>query len=128
MNDQKFKAYMEAARTLGGYYAAGYQRGLRRLYHGEAFGTEADHQKWLAMDGHRQEQGDGYRDGFAGSPPRGFHGNTGRRNAAHDVTPDSHLHIRVPSSKKAAYVKAAQADGVKLSEWVISRLDAATGE
>ena len=52
------------------------------------------------------------------------HGNTGRRNAAHDVTPDSHLHIRVPSSKKAAYVKAAQADGVKLSEWVISRLDA----
>lgn len=128
MNDQKFKAYMEAARTLGGDYSAGYQRGLRRHHHGENFGTAAEHERWLAMDGHRQEQGDGYRDGFAGLPPRGMHGNAGNRNAAHEVTPDSHLHIRVPSSKKAAYVKAAQASGMKLSEWVISRLDAGINE
>lgn len=127
MNDQKFKAYMEAARTLGGDYAAGYQRGLRRHYHGEKFGTAAEHERWLAMDGHRQEQGDGYRDGFAGSPPRGFHGNLGNQNAAGGEA-DSHLHIRVPSSKKAAYVKAAQASGMKLSEWVIGRLDAGINE
>lgn len=122
MNEQKFKSLMEAARTLGGDYADGYQRGLRRHHHGEAFGTAAEHDRWMNLDGPRQDLADGYRDGFAGAAPRGSHGNLGNQNAAGGEA-DSHLHIRVPSSKKAAYVKAAQAEGVKLSEWAIARLD-----
>lgn len=54
------------------------------------------------------------------------HGNVGNQNAAHDVPPDSHLHIRVPTGSKAAWVKAAQRDGKKLTQWVIDKLDAAS--
>lgn len=36
---------------------------------------------------------------------------------------DSHLHIRVATEKKARYVKAAQREKMKLSEWVIRTLD-----
>ena len=28
---------------------AGYMRGLRRAHHGESFGTETEHQMWLAQ-------------------------------------------------------------------------------
>lgn len=113
---------MDAAKTIGGDYAAGYQRGLRRHHHGDNFGTLAEHEMWLAMSGHRQEQGDGYRDGCAGAAPRGFHGNLGNQNAA-GVDADSHLHIRLPADKKAAYVHAAQRAGMKLSAWVLEKLD-----
>lgn len=36
---------------------------------------------------------------------------------------DSVIHVRVPSSKKAAYVKAAQNEGLKLAEWLMKNLD-----
>lgn len=125
VNERKFKSYIEAALALGGDYATGYQRGLHRHHHGDAFGTQLEHDLWLSLgtDGDTwHETGDGYRDGYAGRPPRGMHGNLGNQNAAKGEA-DSHLHIRVPSSKKAAYVKAAQASGMNLSEWVIDRLD-----
>lgn len=44
-------------------YWAGYQRGVRRRHHGEAFGTEAEHLQWNALDDSR---GQGYRDGHTG--------------------------------------------------------------
>lgn len=50
-----------------------------------------------------------------------------RRGAPEKPAPeraDSHLHIRVTAHKKAGWVKQAQREGKKLSEWVISRLDA----
>jgi hypothetical protein len=49
-------------------YWRGYQRGLRRRYHGENFETEANHQKWLSLvnDDYHREAGRGYRSGFYG--------------------------------------------------------------
>ncbi len=49
----------------------GYQRGLRRYYHGEKFGTEQEHTLWLSLadeyrDIARRYRGLGYRAGFDG--------------------------------------------------------------
>ena len=72
MNEREFKSLMNRARLLGGDYAAGYQRGLRRHYHGEAFGSAEEHEKFMGfgLNGdYREEMGRGYRDGFAGKAP-----------------------------------------------------------
>lgn len=69
MNKQQFSAYIRMAKARNDDWARGYQRGLRRHYHGDRFGTEAEHEQWMAMDGQRAELGDGYRTGFAGMPP-----------------------------------------------------------
>ena len=49
-------------------YWSGYKRGLRRRFHGERFGTAAEHEKWMGLaddeDESRRERGQGYRDGF----------------------------------------------------------------
>ena len=42
-------------------YWTGFRRGLRRLHHGERFGTHAEHEQWIALDGDR---GRGYDDGL----------------------------------------------------------------
>ncbi len=70
MNENKFRSYMNRARLTGGDYAAGYVRGLRRHYHGAKFGSAAEHKNWMESTGHRQTEGEGYREGFAGKPPR----------------------------------------------------------
>jgi hypothetical protein len=70
MKQSGFESLMNRARALcSGDYLAGYQRGLRRYYHGEKFGTQAEHEKFLNPGEHRAELGRGYRDGFAGKPP-----------------------------------------------------------
>ena len=78
MTQQEFESKMHRARTMRdlgerpGYYT-GYLRGLRRLFHGEKFGTGAEHQKWLRLlddpDEARHERGRGYLDGFTGKDP-----------------------------------------------------------
>jgi hypothetical protein len=49
-------------------YFAGFIRGLRRAYHGERFGTAAEHALWLTLaddvDESRAAEGRGYRDGL----------------------------------------------------------------
>ena len=49
-------------------YWMGYQRGLRRAYHGENFGTAVEHLMWCELkyspDESRRMRGDGYRDGL----------------------------------------------------------------
>lgn len=49
-------------------YWMGYQRGLRRRYHGEIFGTEDEHSLWMSLADDdtpdRINRGRGYRDGF----------------------------------------------------------------
>jgi len=54
-------------------YYSGYMRGLRRLFHGEAFGTDAEHALWSGLvddsDEAREQRGQGYRDGFNGLTP-----------------------------------------------------------
>lgn len=50
-------------------YWTGYERGLRRAYYGERFGTPEEHSLWLSLvtddDESRREKGFGYIDGFA---------------------------------------------------------------
>lgn len=72
MDTTEFKRRMARVRYLSGDYAAGYQRGLRRLHHGESFGTDAEHAQWMSLGqngDHREELGRGYRDGFSGAEP-----------------------------------------------------------
>ena len=49
-------------------YADGYLRGLRRHHHGDKFGSDEEHQKWLSLGHSRVAEGKGYLDGFAGEP------------------------------------------------------------
>ncbi|MDY0208065.1 MAG: hypothetical protein RBR82_15800 [Pseudomonas sp.] len=85
---------------------------------------DSEHEQWLNLKDHQQALGDGYRDGFAGVPPRGFHGNLGNLNAQGDLPADSSIQLRVNSQIKASYVKQAQREGLKLSAWIIKTLDA----
>ena len=124
MQESQFKSFMAAAKAIAGEYADGYRRGIRRHYHGHQFGSPAEHEQWVNLSGSRQELGDGYRDGFAGKPPRGFHGNLGNLNAQGDLPADSSIQFRVNSQVKASYVKQAQREGMKLSAWIIKTLDA----
>lgn len=68
-----FRRAMAQARTMTELgdrpdYWRGYQRGVRRRYHGEAFGTDEEHDRWLSLvdseETSRQEMGRGYRDGL----------------------------------------------------------------
>lgn len=75
MNAIMFKALMTKARTQSSLghqpnYWHGYERGLRRGFHGDRFGTEQDHKLWLSLvadgvDAAEQERGRGYRDGLS---------------------------------------------------------------
>ena len=72
MNIFEFELNIQFAEKIGGDYALGYQRGLKRRFHGETFSTEDLHLKWMKIgidDDYRPELGIGYRDGFAGRPP-----------------------------------------------------------
>lgn len=53
-------------------YMSGYMRGLRRLYHGDDFGTAEEHALWMSLAGDetRRDRGQGYRDGFEAKSPR----------------------------------------------------------
>ena len=41
----------------------GYQRGMRRHYHGEKFGTDEEHTLWMSL---AETLGTGYRAGYSG--------------------------------------------------------------
>ena len=96
MDEIRFLALMTKARNasrLGSRpdYWHGYQRGLRRGFQGELFGTAEEHERWmrLAVEGANdvaRERGRGYRDGLSavaavdtaadrGVPARPPHGN-----------------------------------------------------
>ena len=75
-----FASLMRRADTLGraetdpvrAEWWAGYKRGLRRSHHGEAFGTEAEHELWLSAaestDPQRAALGRGYLAGLTLEP------------------------------------------------------------
>jgi hypothetical protein len=74
MNEHRFLSLMMKARTLSSLgersdYWHGYQRGLRRGFQGELFGTEGEHKLWMGfadngVDKASRERGRGYRDGL----------------------------------------------------------------
>jgi hypothetical protein len=79
MNYQEFKHNLTGGEQLmllsdpdGQEYWAGYLRGMRRCYHGENFGTEAEHGLWMSLadeaDRLRRYRGLGYRAGAGGMP------------------------------------------------------------
>lgn len=47
-----------------------------------------------------------------------FHGNTGSANAAKSEVKQSQIQMRVSQEQKAKWVKQAQKEGLKLSEWI----------
>jgi hypothetical protein len=76
MDEAKFMAEMAKARASDKHgersvaYWQGYERGLRRQYHGDKFGTPQEHALWLSLadggsDPSSRERGQGYRDGLA---------------------------------------------------------------
>lgn len=78
MNEREFQTLARGAEALRrsadsprSEYWAGYIRGLRRLYHGERFGTPEEHEIWLGLADTRRDpvgiaRGLGYRAGFEG--------------------------------------------------------------
>jgi hypothetical protein len=72
LEEKEFKSLARSVAQLASEYGEGYRLGLRRHYHGEKFGTSAQHEQRMGfgLEGDpREEMGRGYRDGFAGSPP-----------------------------------------------------------
>jgi hypothetical protein len=77
LSEAQFQHEMAKAKTFQGLksdraeYWTGVQRGLRRAFHGQAFGTEQEHDLWLRAvnsdDVLRQQRGQGYRDGLKGT-------------------------------------------------------------
>jgi hypothetical protein len=75
MDENRFLSLMKTARMQSyrgneADYWHGYQRGLRRGYMGQLFGTDAEHQRWMRLaddgpDKPSRDRGRGYRDGLA---------------------------------------------------------------
>jgi hypothetical protein len=74
MDESRFLSLMMKARTFSSLgerpdYWHGYQRGLRRGFLGELFGTGEEHERWMRLaddgvDNAARERGRGYRDGL----------------------------------------------------------------
>lgn len=77
MDERTFQTLARRAKLLTSDYGSGYQRGLRRHYHGERFGTPEEHALWMSLGTSgdpREELGRGYRAGFAGREPEPLRG------------------------------------------------------
>ena len=126
MNENQYKTYIFAVDAIGGDYASGYHRGLRKFKNGDRFGSAEEHEKWLNADG---DLGRGYNDGAKGLPPPGYHGNIGNQHNAKEETLDTGFSGRCLSREKSAWVKAAQnSEHKKLGEWIRSQLNKAAKE
>ena len=72
-NDLEFGRLVTEAEGIGGDYASGYLRGVRRWYYGESFGTAEEHERMMTLDAQgdpsREAIARGYRDGYAGARP-----------------------------------------------------------
>lgn len=72
MDKSSFERQMRRARAMQSIdekssdFWRGYQRGMRRRFHGESFGTVAEHEQWMALvhDDIRRGLGIGYRAGY----------------------------------------------------------------
>ena len=52
-----------------------------------------------------------------------LHGNVGNNNSAKEIKKDSHIQMRVSREQKAGWVKQAQREGLKLTEWITKKLN-----
>jgi len=77
MNETEFHRNLSGAEILirlsdDPSFLEGYCRGLRRYYHGQFFGTQEEHEKWIALAGEicdeqSRARGEGYRQGLSGA-------------------------------------------------------------
>jgi len=120
MTEQKFRSEMRRAEAMRqdadpmmSEYWAGYIRGLRRSYHGDKFGTDAEHASWSAAinsrDESRKQRGRGYADGLAFSEVTGRIG----RPSVGDAVLDK---ITVPSELKSALESKAEELGISITD------------
>lgn len=81
MNKDQFQKWLSLANIFKGLatdnndFWTGYARGLRRLYHGEKFGTKEEHEVWFSITANerdlgRRARGAGYRSGLEGVNPQ----------------------------------------------------------
>lgn len=86
MDQKTFEQYMRRAdqlRRVGDEtqeFWRGYVTGIRRHFHGESFGTPAEHERRISIppdNPHRGQFGNGYRAGFLGIDPSQLSGNSG---------------------------------------------------
>ena len=70
--EQEFKRAKRMASIENNEYWSGYQRGLRRRFQGENFGTDKEHELWISMadsmDERRRRLGKGYKAGYDAYP------------------------------------------------------------
>jgi hypothetical protein len=123
MTELKFRSEMRRAETMRktnddpmmSEYWAGYIRGLRRAYHGDKFGTAAEHKLWMAAfdgpDESRKQRGRGYRDGLAFGD---ISSRMGRPPVAENVAVLDK--ITVPSELKNALEKQADERGISVTD------------
>ena len=65
MKKQKYASLIDESSFHPSDYCRGYVRGLRRAFHGDDFGTQEDHEKWLSLrSGPRAALGIGYEHGL----------------------------------------------------------------
>jgi hypothetical protein len=122
MTEQKFKTEMRRAQQMQrsddvdpmrAEYWSSYQRGLRRAYHGERFGTPEEHALWMSLINRRDERsrqrGRGYRDGFAYDEAAA---RPGRPSVGTETLPS----ITVPRDLRAALEARAEALGLPVPD------------
>ncbi len=135
MNEQKFRSEMRRAKTMQeteeyprNEYWVGYQRGLRRLHHGDNFGTAEEHEQWMALvdsdDESRKQRGRGYRDALALGEI------SSRRGAPSKIADSVDLSPPRVSAKKAAEFhdkikreKITQAEGLRRAVELYAAID-----
>lgn len=125
MDEAQFQSLARRARLLKSDYGVGYQRGLRRHFHGERFGTAEEHATWsrLGLDGDpRTELGRGYRDGLAGKEPEPL---VGRPPLPEGEGRTARVEWRTTAERKARAQALADAAGLSLSGLLDELVDGA---
>lgn len=131
MNQSQFNREMMRARTmqkldpdpLVGDYWIGYQRGLRRAFHGESYGTADEHETWLACldagDERRRRRGQGYSDGLNYSPSPGRPTDEKRRHYDLSIRPSVMARVEALGEKEGLS-RSAMVDRI-LAEATLAR-------
>ena len=122
MTEQKFRSEMRRAQTMQrredsepmeAEYWAGYQRGLRRAFHGEKFGTAEENALWPSLSDRRDERskqrGRGYRDGIAFAE---ISGQIGRPRVGDECLEK----ITVPTELREAMEKRSEELGISMPD------------
>lgn len=118
MDERTFKQYMRLARDIEGPYRAGYIKGIRRHYYGEQYQIEPIAIERLPDISKRGAEAVGFLDGIAGQKPAY---STNSPDSSQQMTT---IHFELPKSMKSSYVRAAQAQDMKLIPWIISACNA----